>query len=106
MASDYGDLLFEVEWVPIPSVSVRCDLWGVELRAPGGDGETGDGWVSPSSMSLISLFSTDIDRALHETVREASDGAEVLDEVCRMVINELDRLSAQLSRYGGLSTAK
>ena len=50
---------------------------------------------SPASMSLTNLFSTDTDRALHETVLDAPDGQEVLDEVCRMVIDELERLSAQ-----------
>ena len=46
-------------------------------------------------MSLTNLFSTDTDRALHETVLDAPDGQEVLDEVCRMVIDELERLSAE-----------
>ncbi len=34
-------------------------------------------------------------QALHETVLDAPDGQEVLDEVCRMVIDELERLSAE-----------
>ena len=88
-----------VEYVPVPLISVGCGglFDDVEVRAPGGGGEGGfgDEYLSPASMSLTNLFSTDIDRALHETVMETSDGAEVLDEVCRMVIDELERLSAE-----------
>ena len=85
------------KYVPVPLISVRCGGLrdDVEVRAPGGEGGFGDEYLSPASMSLTNLFSTDIDRALHETVMEASDGAEVLDEVCRMVIDELERLSAE-----------
>ena len=48
-------------------------------------------------MYLINVYAADKIR-LHATIRNASDGAEVLDEVCRMVIDELDRLSAQPRR--------
>ncbi len=88
--------LFGIEYVPIPLISVRCNSLfggGLEIRGPGGDGEG----VSPASMSLSDFLSADQLR-LHRTVRNASDGAEVLDEVCRMVIDELDRLSAQPPR--------
>ena len=84
--------MFGVECVPIPLISVRCEnLFGdVEVRGPGSEGA--------ASMSLPSLFSTDIDLALHETVMKASNGRELLDEACRMVVDELDRLSAQPRR--------
>ncbi len=91
-----GDLLghpvLGVEYVPIPLISVQCDrFFGVQIKGPGGEGDE----VGPASMSLTSLFSGDIDRALHKIVMEASDGQELLDEVCRMVIDELDRPSLQ-----------
>ena len=88
----YDSPMFGFEYVPIPLISVRCEEFlGVEIRGPGGEGEE----IGPASTSLISLFSMDTDGALHQTVLDASDGQEVLDEVCRMVIDELDRLSAE-----------
>ncbi len=90
----FGDPLFGVEYVPIPLVSVECDFLGVRVRGPGAEG----GEVSPASVSLIGFFSPVEDHALQATVMDASDSAELMDEVCRMVIDELDRLSAQPRR--------
>ena len=78
------------ECVPIPLLSVRCNRYfGVEIRGPGSEG----GESNPVSMTLAGPF-TDLDPALQEAVMEASDSEDLLDEVCRMVIDELGRLSS------------
>ena len=46
-------------------------------------------------MTLIGLLSGDEERALQDAVESASNTEEVLDEACRMVIDELDRLLEQ-----------
>ena len=90
-----GNPMFGVAYVPIPLVSVQCDhIFGVQFRGPGAEGDE----VSPASMSLIGFKSQAEDRALQETVMDASDSEDLLDEVCRMVIDELDRLSAEPQR--------
>ena len=37
-------------------------------------------------------------QSLREIVFDASDGVEFMDEVCKMVIDELDRLSVEQPR--------
>ena len=88
------NLAFGFEYVPIPLISVRCDLFGVQIRGPGGEGDE----VNPASMTLIGLgmgLGMGLDPALQMTVIKSSDRLELLDEVCRMVIDELDRLSSK-----------
>ncbi len=46
-------------------------------------------------MALIGLFDDDDKRSLQQTVDDALDGAEFMDEICRMVVDELERLAAQ-----------
>ena len=84
----------EPVYVPIPLISVQCYSYfeGVKLLGPGAEVMGESFSTAPPSWRLTKLFSTDIDRALHETVEKASDGTEVLEEVCRMVIDELDRI--------------
>lgn len=88
----FGHPFLGVEYVPIPLISVRCDgFFGVEIRGPGGEGET----VSAPSMNLIGMFSGDEEQALQDVVKNASNTEEVLEEACRLVIDELDRLIEQ-----------
>ena len=92
------------DYVPLPLISVSCDsLPGsdyIVLRGPGSLGQTEDRRgnyimsLGPVSLNVHDLF-TEEERLLKETVWSSLDAAELHDEVCRMVIDELDHLSAQ-----------
>ena len=85
-------LLGGTVYVPISLISVSCEEWfGVVLEAPGSEGED----VAPFGMVLVGLIDEDNEGELQETVIDALDGAEFMDEMCRMVIDELERLAAQ-----------
>ena len=86
------DILDGTVYVPIPLISVSCGtFFGVALMAPGSEGEQ----ASPVGMVLVGLFDEDNEGELQETVIDALDGAEFMDEMCRMVVDELERLAAQ-----------
>ena len=85
-------LLGDTMYVPISLISVGCEnYYGVTLKAPGSEGEVG----APFQMVLVDQFDDDNEQELHGTIIDALDGAEFLDEMCRMVIDELERLAAQ-----------
>ena len=88
-----ADILGGTVYVPISLISVSCDtLYGVALKAPGSEG----GEAAPVEMALVGdIFDSDDNWSLQATVDDALDGAEFLDEICRMVIDELERLAAQ-----------
>ncbi len=46
-------------------------------------------------MVLVGLSDDDNEEELQETVDDALDGAEFMDEMCRMVVDELERLASQ-----------
>ncbi len=86
-------LLGGTVYVPISLISVSCDtLYGVALKAPGSEG----GEAAPVEMALVGdLFDSDDNWSLQESIDDALDGAEFLDEICRMVVDELERLAAR-----------
>ncbi len=79
-------------YVPISLISVSCETYfGVVLKTPGSEG----GEAAPFEMVLVGLSDDDNEEELQETVDDALDGAEFMDEMCRMVVDELERLAAQ-----------
>ena len=79
-------------YVPISLISVSCEtFFGVVLKTPGSEG----GEAAPFEMVLVGQFDDDNEEELQETVDDALDGAEFMDEMCRMVVDELERLAAQ-----------
>jgi len=94
------------DYVPLALISVSCNsLPGsnyIVLRGPGSLGQTKDQRgnnalrLGPPSLNVHDLF-TEEEKLLNETVWSSLDAAELYDEVCRMVIDELDHLSARPS---------
>ncbi len=85
-------LLGGTVYVPISIISVSCEtFFGISLKTPGSEGEE----AAPFEMVLVGLFDSDNEEELQETVDDALDGADFMDEMCRMVVDELERLAAQ-----------
>lgn len=78
-------------YVPISLISVSCEtLFGVALKTPGSESEQ----AAPVEMVLVGLFDDNEEGDLQATVDDALDGAEFMDEMCQMVVDELERLAA------------
>lgn len=81
-------ILGGVAYVPISLISVNCEsFFGIALSSEGNE-------IAPNEMILVGPFGDGDDEELMEIVDNALDGAEFMDEMCRMVVDELDRLAA------------
>jgi hypothetical protein len=86
----YSSFFFDVEYVPVPLVSVRCSTFsGVSLRGPG---DAGEGTLLVG-LDLLGLDAASEDEEMQERIDSAVDGGEFMDAVCRVVIDELEALS-------------